>query len=83
MGVVIDFHEPGDTHVRVFLRGGEAAMPKELLDSAQIGPSIQHMGCEGVTNGMGMDRPEESRSACIRLYHARDAAGSKPVTPMV
>lgn len=52
VGLVVGFNQPVDGQVRVFLCGRQAGMAQHLLDGAQISPTFQQVGGEGMADGM-------------------------------
>lgn len=49
MRVPIDFAQSGCRDVRVDLRRDEAAMPEKLLDASDVGPMIEQVRREAVS----------------------------------
>src|ERR1039457_6775097 len=64
---LVDLEEMRAVHLRIDLRGGEARMPQQLLDGAQIRTRAQKMGGEGVA--------ERMRGG--RLWQPKRAAGPR------
>ena len=52
MRFIVGFQESVDTYMGVFLGGCKAFMAQQFLDGPEIGPCIQHMGCEGMSQSM-------------------------------
>jgi len=55
MSLAVDLLQLLGGQVSVSLGGGEAAMTQQLLDGAQVRPSIEQMGGKGMAQGMGGD----------------------------
>lgn len=49
-------------------------MTEEFLDSAQVGPGLEQMGGEGVTQGMGPDAVLCAGTQHVAMHDAADAA---------
>src|SRR5262249_55583591 len=75
---VIGLHQTAQVDVRVALGGGEARVPEQLLDGAQIGARAEEVRREGmaqrVRRALGRGTAEER----VALHQARDAAGGEP-----
>jgi len=41
MGLVVDFHQPSNTDLGVFLGGGEGFVAEQFLNGAQIGAAVE------------------------------------------
>ena len=52
VGLVVDLHQVVNTDMGVFLGGRERGVTEEFLDGAQISAPFQHMGSEGMSEGM-------------------------------
>ena len=52
MRFFVYFLETFHGHVRIDLGRGQAAMPQQLLDTAQVGAGIKHMRREGMAQRM-------------------------------
>src|SRR5690606_15007593 len=57
MGVKIGPAQVLPGHVGVDLGGGDAGVTQEFLDGAQVGAALEHVGGEGVPQGMRRDPP--------------------------
>src|SRR5919204_6861025 len=81
--LVIRLHETAEVHVRVALGGGEARMPEQLLDGAQVGSGAEEMGGEGVSQrvrrGLGCGTADQH----VTLHQPRHAARREPSAPGV
>ena len=58
----------------VFLRRGERCVPQQLLDGSQVGAPFQHMGGEGVPQGVRRDPFEGGNPQNMGVNYACDAA---------
>ena len=56
MRLVVHGHQVGERDLRVLLRGGEARVPEQFLDRAQVGAIGQQVGGIGVAEAVRMDR---------------------------
>ena len=54
MGVFVLAEQPLLAYMSVDLRGLQACMPQQLLNSSQVGSAIEQMRGEAVPEGMGM-----------------------------
>jgi len=61
----MNFLELPNCIVCIDLRGGQAAMTQQLLDSIQIGPLIHQVGGEGVSEHVGTFLIQSSSSAQV------------------
>lgn len=64
MGVGVLLVEVGAVEVRVHLQGGHVGVAQDLLQHAQIGAALQHVGGKRVAQGVG-----------VQIVAADDAAG--------
>ena len=65
-------------HVGVALRRRQGGVPQDLLDTAQVGPSAEHVGGSGVAQPVGAEvrDPGGSRRAVDDLTTPRQAEHS-------
>jgi hypothetical protein len=61
----MNFLEFSNCIVCVDLRGGQAAVTQQLLDSIQIGPLVHEVGGEGVSEHVGTFLIQRSGSAQV------------------
>ena len=52
VSLVVNLHQAVDADMGVFLGGGERGVTEQLLDGAQVGAPFQHVGGEGMPEGM-------------------------------
>src|SRR3954447_25923569 len=80
MGLVVNLLQSLDAGVGVDLRGTERGMPQQLLNGAQVGSGIEHVGCEGVTERVD---PETVSPDPVEhpVHHALNAARPQPLPP--
>ena len=64
MGHRVDFLQLVDGDLGVEARGIKIGMTQELLNEADVGPILQHLGCAGVTKKMAT-----STAAKIGRFH--------------
>jgi hypothetical protein len=52
MGLVIRIDQTLPGHMGVNLGGGEASMAEEILNTSEVGTSVEEMRCEAMTEGV-------------------------------
>ena len=62
MGLVVDQGEMLEIQVGIDLSGGQAGMAQHLLHRAQIAGGLQHVGGEGMAQGVGMHMGRDAMS---------------------
>ena len=80
MRAVVDLGYLADGELRVALRGRQALVAEQFLDSAQVGALFQHVRAEGVAQRVRMDirrQPVRERNVLHDAAHA--AGGQAPV----
>ena len=70
MRLIVDTHEPFQADLGIALCCGEALVPEQLLNAAQVRPGIQKMGGEGMPQRVRRDAHVKARLAA----EAGDAA---------
>src|SRR4029453_15599879 len=63
VGLVVDPGQLLAGHVRVTLRGGQPAVPQQLLDHAQVGPAVEQVRREGVAQRVRAHPPGKNTRA--------------------
>ena len=53
VGLLVGFPEAPGAHMCVDLRGRQALVPQKLLNTAQIGTTVQQVRCKTVTQRVG------------------------------
>lgn len=51
----VNVFEAGGVHVGIDLRGADIGVTEEFLDDAEIGAAREQVGCEGVTEDVGVN----------------------------
>src|ERR1700733_4402044 len=70
MRLIVDRHHVLDGELCVALRGGEALVPEEFLNGAQVGPFVEHVCAEGVAEGMRVHVGRKAFGDCNALDDA-------------
>src|SRR5205823_10796723 len=73
--------EPTRLDPRVHLRRGDARMPEELLDRAEVRPALEQVGREGVPKRVGRDVPGHRRLAHPTLETPAHVRRREPPAP--
>ena len=84
MGPAVDVPDPLAGEMRVQLRGGDTRMPEQLLDDAQVGPALEQMRRERVTQRVRADpvgEPGRASAARLTAAHACWRASRPPRSP--
>ena len=77
MGFVVYLLDLTDGELGVALGGGESFVAEHLLNGAEVGSFFEHVGAEGVAEGVGMDVGGEAAAKCDGFDDTADAAGGK------
>ena len=77
MGAVVDLGDLGCGELGVALGGGEAFVAEEFLDGAEVCAFFEHVGSEGVAEGVGMGFVGQSVGDGEGFDDAADAAGGE------
>ncbi len=77
MGFFVDLLDLRDGELGVALRGAEALVAEELLDGAEVGALLKHVGAEGVAQGVRVDIRGQASLDGDGLDDAADAAGGE------
>jgi hypothetical protein len=83
MGLIVHMEHVFDGELGVALRGGEALVAEHLLDGAQVSTFLEHVGAEGVAQGVGMDIGGKSFGDGNLLDDAAHAAGGEAASALV
>ena len=78
MGLFVGSLQPDERCVGVPLCGRELDVAEQFLDLANIGPSVEQMGREGVTQTMGPDRTQQAGLEASVVHDATDGSDSEP-----
>src|SRR5262245_7539986 len=81
--LVIRLHEAPEVDVRVALRGGEARVPEQLLDGAEVGAAAEQVGGEGVAERVRRRLRRRAARGDVALHQAGDAAAREPAAARV
>ena len=77
VGPVIDFHDVFHRELGVPLGGRKSFMAKHFLDGSQVRTLLQHVGAEGVAQGVRVDVGRKSFRNSNLLHYPADAAGGQ------
>src|ERR1700730_9801053 len=83
MRLIVDVHHVLDRELRVTLCGGQALMPEQFLDGAQVRSLFQHVRAEGMTECMRMNLGRQSLGDCDALDDAAHAARGEASAALV
>ncbi len=77
MGFVVDLLYLTDGELGIALGGGEAFVAEHLLNGAEVGSFFEHVGAEGVAEGVGVDVGGEAAAEGDGFDDTADAAGGE------
>ena len=66
--------QSGSAHVRVYLRRDQTLVPEHFLNTANVCPAIEQMGCETVTKRVRCCPRIQAALLDVLFQHARDTA---------
>jgi hypothetical protein len=80
---VVNRHQVGERDLRVALGGGEASVPEQFLDGAQVGAVGQQVGGVGVAKAVGMKRRVTREMRDVELDDGTRSAGAEAPAAMI
>ena len=83
MSIVINLFELVCGEMGVNLSCGEGLMSKKLLDAAEVGTIVEHVGSEAMTEGMWADARVESSHFEVLIHFSSYASCAEPSTMLV
>ena len=78
MGAVVDLGDLADGELGIALGGREPLVAEEFLDGTQVGALFEHVGAEGVAQGVGVYIGGQAMGERDVLDDAADAARGEP-----